>query len=430
MNTREFPVLAAGDRELIDRLSVGLGSDEARVLAYLLLCEEKTTDEPATKLAVRIGTSLSRESVTIALNGLEERELIAATSVQNRDRGRPPKAWYPSVDREGTIQEVYEQHARSLIEQAGTVGATLGMESCGGMDTSQRSESTHSDQLCLGLNWSLNALHAPFFVALSDGWYSRNDITVSIEQHNGSEYALDSVASETVDIALVGAATVLRARADCIPVVPLALLFQRAMTVLYTTRETFGKRFDNTEQLRGRRIGMPDRSETGLLGRLFLSQAGVLDNVTVVDVVGEEQAALRSGTVDVVTGSFSDPDRMRSEGFTVDSLLISDQFPIYGLGIVVTERTLRERQDLLERFLTGTIAGWAEAIQQPTAALNALGMNGEDTIERERRTFERAVSEFGMSSAVDTNGWGWQQADGWRHLRTALDQVGLLHEAT
>jgi hypothetical protein len=64
-------------------------------------------------------------------------------------------------------------------------------------------------------------------------------------------------------------------------------------------------------------------------------------------------------------------------------------------------------KDLLERFLTGTISGWAEAMQQPTAALNALGMNGERaerTIEHKQRTFERAVSEFGTSNAVDTNG--------------------------
>jgi ABC-type nitrate/sulfonate/bicarbonate transport system substrate-binding protein/predicted transcriptional regulator len=429
MDTREFPVLTDGDRELIERCAVGLGSDEARVLAYLLLREKQTTD-PAPRLAVRVGTSLSRETVTTALKELEKHGLVSSTIIQSRDRGRPPKAWSPSEEREASIRRAYEHHARTLIEQAETVAASLGMEPCDGVNAHQGSESAHSDQLCLGLNWSPNALHAPFFVALSQERYGRNGVSISVEQHSGSEYALDSVAAGTTDIALAGAATILRARADGIPVVPLALLFQRAMTVLYTTRDTFGERFDSTEQLRGRRVGMPDRSETGLLGRLFLSQAGVLDDVTVVDVAGEEQAALRSGTVDIVTGSFSDPDRMRSEGFTVDSLLVSDQFPIYGQGIVVTEQMLCERQSVLERFLTGTIAGWAEAIQQPTVAVSALGGERERAIERERRTFERAVDEFGTSNAVETNGWGWQQADKWQHLRAALDQVGLLHEST
>jgi ABC-type nitrate/sulfonate/bicarbonate transport system substrate-binding protein/predicted transcriptional regulator len=424
MDTHEFPVLTDGDRELIEQCAVGLDNDVARVLAYLLLRKEQFTEKPATRLAIRVGTSLSRRTVTTALNRLEERELITTTTIQNRTRGRPPKAWHTNVDRDETMRRVYKQHSQSLLEQAETVAVTLGMESC-----DESSQHTHSDQLCLGLNWSPNALHAPFFLALSSGHYERSNLTLSIEQYSGSEYALDSVASGTTDIALAGAATVLRARAAGIPVVPLTLLFQRAMTVLYTTRDTFGERFDSTEQLRGRCVGMPDRSETGVLGRLFLSQAGVLDDVTIVDVAGEEQAALRSESVDVVTGSFSDPDRMRTEGFTVDSLLVADQFPIYGLGAVVTEQTLRERQSVLKRFLKGTITGWAEAIQQPTTAVNALDVEGENTIERERQTFEQAASEFAASSAVDKNGWGWQQTDGWQHLQTALDQVGLLRDS-
>jgi ABC-type nitrate/sulfonate/bicarbonate transport system substrate-binding protein len=232
-----------------------------------------------------------------------------------------------------------------------------------------------------------------------------------------------------VDVALAGAATTVRARQTEQSILPLALLFQRAMVVLYTTRDAFGGRFESAEQLRGRRVGMSSTSETGLLGRLFLSQAGILDDVTVVDTTGEEQSMLRSGRAAVVAGSFADPQQVADEGHTVDSLLVADQFPMYGPALVTTERVLRERRPALERFLAGTVTGWAEAVRQPAAAVRAVERDSE-AADTASHTFERAVSEFATASAVAKHGWGWHRAAGWNRLVTALQQAGLLAEPT
>ena len=152
---------------------------------------------------------------------------------------------------------------------------------------------------------------------------------------------------------------------------------------------------------------------------------------TVVDITGEEQAALRSGRADVVTGSFADPQELRDEGCTVDSLLVADQFPMYGPTLVTTERTLRERQQALERFLVGTVTGWAEAVENPETAVRAVASDDtadERGLDNERRTFERAAAEFATRGAVAKHGWGWQRAAGWDRLVTALDQADLLAE--
>jgi predicted ArsR family transcriptional regulator len=116
MDTREFPVLTDEDA-LVKRLSVGLGDDAARVLAYLL-CRRQTerfASEPATRLAVRIGTSLNREAAADALATLEERNLAAATTIQNEARGRPPKAWHAPENTETTVRRADEQHAAALL---------------------------------------------------------------------------------------------------------------------------------------------------------------------------------------------------------------------------------------------------------------------------------------------------------------------------
>jgi ABC-type nitrate/sulfonate/bicarbonate transport system substrate-binding protein len=432
MDTREFPVLTDEDRQLVNRLSVGLNVDTARVLAYLLLRgkTEHFAGEPATRLAVRIGTSLNRETSADALTTLEERDLITATTVQNEARGRPPTAWRAPESLETIEHRVDEQHAAALLGQAKTVATALGADSFE-ESSAPLEERPAAEQLRLELNWRPNALHAPFFLARSTDSYAKNGVDIAISHQRGSGQALDSLAAGTADVALAGAATTVRARADGRPILPVAVPFQRAMVVLYTTRTAFGCRFESIEQLRDRRVGMSATSETGLLGRLFLSQSGILDDVTVVAITGEEQAALRSGRADVVTGSFADPQELRDGGCTVDSLLVADQFPMYGPALVTTEQTLRERQQALERFLVGTVMGWAAAVEHPETAVRAV--TGDETadersLDRERRTFERAAAEFATGSAVTKHGWGWQRAAGWDRLVTALDQTDLLAE--
>jgi ABC-type nitrate/sulfonate/bicarbonate transport system substrate-binding protein len=430
MDTREFPVLTDEDGRLVWRLSIGLGNDTARVLAYLLRRREieHFASEPATRLAVRIGTSLNREATAEALMTLEDRDLIAATTIRNEARGRPPKAWYAPERIETTVYRVDETHAAALLGQARTVVSAL--------DSEFHTETTGNDgtsppsRIRLGLNWLPNPLHAPFFLAESSGSYEEQGVDVAISPHQGSGRALDSLTTGSADVALAGAATIVRARQASRPILPIALLFQRAMGVLYTTRDAFGGPFESAVQLRGRRVGMSTTSETGLLGRLFLSQAGILDDVTVVDITGEEQAALRSGRTAVVAGSFADPRQLETEGRTVDSLLVADQFPMYGPALVTTERTLRERQSALTCFLAGTVAGWAEATECPEVAVSVVE-EGELTDEqqvRDRRTFERAVEKFATGSEVEKHGWGWQRATGWKRLLTALDQTDLLTE--
>jgi ABC-type nitrate/sulfonate/bicarbonate transport system substrate-binding protein len=478
MHTREFPVLDEADEPLVDRLAAGLGDDAARVLAYLL-ARERFADagdpEPTTRLAVRIGTDLNRETVATALNRLTDRDLLATTTLRTSARGRPPNAWRPVAPESETTDRVYATHGDRLAAQAAAVAAAIGAgseserEVGSGTESAGRSngitdarnadgnggsdgddENGVSESLRLGLNWEPNGLHAPFFAARAAGQYDRGDLSVEIGANRGSGAAISGVVDGESDVALAGAATVVRARREGTPVVPLALCFQRAMTTLYTTRAAFGGPFERVHQLRGKRVGTSSRSETGLLGRLFLAQAGVLDEVTVVDIAGEERAALREDLADVVTGSFADPRRLEREGETVDALTVADQFPMYGPALVTTETTLRTRRSALEAFLAGTTAGWTEAVSNPTEAVRAIdgrggtgryaslddaGRDGSSDsegkthsggLDRERRTFERAVREFGASARVENHGWGWHDRGGWQRLETALGQVDLV----
>lgn len=426
MRTEEFWVMDDEDEAVAADLSLGLGTQAARVLAYLLLRAEddRIEDSRARQLAIRLGTGLSRQGVIDALSTLSEAGLVTESTLDS-EWGRPPKAWSTEYTIEQAVREAYARRAAHLLDRAG-LDAT---ENDGGRR-----------RIRLGLNWQPNGLHVPFYAAREA--YGELELDVEFVHYRGSERALAAVADGDVDLGVVGAVTLTDARQQGASAVPLAVLYQRAMTVLYTTREAFGEPLTGSDQLRGRRIGMSPSTETRLLAELFLVQAGVADDVEILETTGEESAALRAGDADVVTGSFSDPWKLQDE-HTVDVFTISEQFPIYGPALVVdperiaatdadtttdtdattgvgADATTGTDADALERFLTGTLLGWRAGRADPTPAARHIATEVEDDRESVERTFRHAIESFADSKASRTDGWGAHNEDEWERVRTAL----------
>lgn len=422
-------MLVPEDRPLIDRVALGTDEAAARVLGYLLLraADPAFAGDPATRLAIRMGTGASRSAVADALSTLDDRGLVTSTTVERDRTGRPPKAWQARYDVRETLDALYGAHADALLERA--VAVTDETWAAGLAPDVAGTEPAGGD-LTVGLNWRPNVLHAPLLAAEAEGRFADRDLSVDVRPFEGSGRAVEALLAGEVDVAVGGAATTVGERTAGSPLVPLAPVYQRAMTVLYTTRAAFGGPFESVEDLRDRRVGIPAGSEMGLLGRLFLSQSGVLEDVTVVDIAGEEREALREGRADVVTGTFRDP-RALPDDATVDVLALADHFPLYGPTLVTTERAVEDRPGELVALLAGVLGGQEVVLDDPERAVRAVeSAVGDDgggaTTGRAVDDLREAVERFGGSGAVEANGWGWHRPDDWRRLTTALRQTGLV----
>ncbi|WP_408958409.1 ABC transporter substrate-binding protein [Natrinema sp. 74] len=433
MDVRTFPVLTDEDEALVERLSVGLGENAARVLAYLL-CRLGDPDlaDVATRTAVHIGAGVSKNAAAAALEELVAAELVAETTASTADPGRPPKAWHAVAPLSETVRRTYVYHADRLIEQGERTAAALETDPSASPEAGDRESTPETDDsggeragpecVSVGLNWRSNALHLPLFAARSA---DESDISLAFAEYDGSRAAAAAVASGDCDVGVAGAATILRERTRGRPIVPIAVCFQRSMVVLYTTRAAFGGPFERLEQLAGRRIGLRPGTETGLLGRLLLEQADLSERVDLVDVGGEERAALESGEVDAVTGMVPDPDRLEVAERQVEVVAVSDAYPAYGPALIAAEETLQRRRARVEAVLVATIAGRANAARETAAAASEFASETDDSPERIARTFEAAVDRFG-GDAVRRRGWGWHSPDDWRNLRDALAQGGIV----
>lgn len=425
MRTREFPVLGPADESLVDALAVGLGRVAARVLAYLVLRAE-TERGAASRLAIRVGTDLGRERAGEALSTLEAAGLASSTPIDRGTSGRPRKGWEATRQREELTAAVRRRHAERLLERARRVRRSVaGSELTEtGTDAADIGLDGFEGPCRLVLNWTPNGFHAPLFLAAEREFYRGVDLT--IRSARGSGQALQRVESGAADVGVVGSAIACRAVAGGRPIASVALLYQRAMTVLYTVRSVFGAELTSVEQLRGRTVAMPPGAETALLARLFLSQAGVVDDVDVIETGGEERDELLDGEADVVTGMAADPPALAAEGYTIDSILVSEQFPVPGPALVVHADALRDPPAALGGFLTGTMRGVVAASHDRQAAAAAVAARSDDRVDAERRRLDVALDRFAGSDAVEEHGWGWQSTDDWQRIRMALGQTGSL----
>ena len=165
----------------------------------------------------------------------------------------------------------------------------------------------------------------------------------------------------------------------------------------------------------------PD-SEVGRLARLFLAQAGVLEEVEIVPTSGEEREALERGEADVATGMPIDPRELAAAGHDVSSLSVADHFPVPGPALVTTAVTAAEAPEAAARFLMGTLAGTAAVRRDPgRAAVSVADRSGED-VASERWRIEHALGGSLDGGLVRKHGWGWQTTADWERLETALRQ--------
>ena len=414
MRTEEFWVMDERDEPLADDLGLGLGAVPARVLAYLLRrgSDDRVDTAPARQLDIRLGTGLGRQPVTDALSTLSERGLVTESTLES-DQGRPPKVWTASAPVETATRGAFESRADDLVSALSA-------------DTAGSTDAAGTGSIRVGFNWRPNGLHIPFYAALETDVYETSGVDAEFTHYRGSKRALDAVVDDDVDVAVVGAATLMSAMERGRTIEPLAVLYQRAMTVLYTTGEAFGGPLTSSEQLRGRRIGLSPNTETRLLAELFLSQAGIAGDVEVFETDGEELEALQSGRADVVAGSFSDPWKLEAAHDT-ETLAIAEQFPIYGPALVVDPADAPT--DRLRPFLTGTLLGWQAGRADPTPAAERIAADGDDDREEVERTFREALESFADSKARRTEGWGVHREDEWERLRIALARTGRIDPA-
>lgn len=288
-------------------------------------------------------------------------------------------------------------------------------------------------EIAFQLNWEPNGFQAPYFLARQQGFYEEEALDVQFVEGEGSPFAAEQTAKERSDFGLAGASAVLSVQSRGFDPVAVAAVTQKTPAAIYTLRDVFGSPLERPEQLAGTTIA-PSATKTRILTAQLLEAVGIRDSVELRSVDPHThhrvQHQLLDGKVDAAVGVVTNGTELeREHDRTADELPIGTSLPIYGMTIITNPTFAEENAETVRAFLRATARGWAEATNDPEAAIDAL-IARNATLERRRDIetlkFETAAETLQFTEHVRTAGWGNHNEKRWRTLGETLAETDLL----
>ncbi|MES3516355.1 MAG: ABC transporter substrate-binding protein [Natronomonas sp.] len=283
------------------------------------------------------------------------------------------------------------------------------------------------------LNWEPNGFQAPYFLARRRGFYEEEGLDVQFVEGHGSPFAAEETARGRADVGLAGASAVLAKQSEGFDPLAVASLTKRTPAAIYTLRDVFGEPLTDPTQLAGKTVA-PSATKTRILAAQALKQAGVLDDVELLDVDPKTHHRVEhkvlDGSVDAAVGVVTNGTELQWEhDRTADELPIGEQLGVYGMMLVANREFAETNPDALEGLLRAIARGWIEATNDPEAAIDAL-IERNATLERRRaietEKFLAAAEGLQYTDHVAEAGWGVHEHDRWQRLADLLAETDLL----
>lgn len=281
----------------------------------------------------------------------------------------------------------------------------------------------------LMLNWTPNNHHAGIYVAQHQGWYREAGIELKIVEP--SQAGADAVvATGGADFGISQAESLLPARAEGAPLVSIATLLPYNDSSLMALG---GRGIARPRDLEGKRYGgYGGALETELIQTLVSCDGGDVSKVSFVEVGNIDYlVGLESGRFDFVW-VFEGWDVLRARQVAqrnIASIKFIDYTRCipdwYTPIITASEQTLRDRPDLVRRFLEATTRGYKAAAANPAEAAAALlGAAPESDAD-----LVRASATYHAPKYLSADGrWGYQRAQTWADFAAFLRKSGLLEK--
>lgn len=259
-----------------------------------------------------------------------------------------------------------------LLAAALAAVCALALAACGERDEPTGRGSTQ--QLDVELDYLPNADHAGLFAAQEAGEFSKASLSVKLRTPSDPSAPLKLLQAGRVDLAISYEPELLLARAKGAKLVSVGALVQKPLTSVIS----LGKDpITDPKQLEGKKIGTAGIPYQDAYLKTILKRAGVKDgSVRKINVGFNLTPAMVSKKVDATLGAF-----WNVEGVELDvrkrepKILKVDRLgvPTYDeLIIVAREQDVRERGEVIRRFLRAAAIGHEAVRDNPAVGVDAL----------------------------------------------------------
>lgn len=258
--------------------------------------------------------------------------------------------------------------------------ATLSLPGCGKKEPENSATTSSPIKLLTRLKWLPGALYLGSIAAKQKGYWAEQGLDVKIEAGGFEADPIKLVAAGSNDFGITGAEQLLQARANGVPIVAIYMELKDS-PVGWMTLQSSG--ITKPEQFVGKKVGAWYGTNAEPTFDALMNKLGIDTKKMTRIPVKFDMNPLYVGQVDVIPVYLNGhPLEARRNGKVVNTINPRDYgIRLYGNVYFTTEKMIKERPEVVQKFVNGLARAWAETLADPDKAVDVL-MQAEPKLDR------------------------------------------------
>jgi len=286
------------------------------------------------------------------------------------------------------------------------------------------------ESVSLRFDFLARGYHVIFLAAKERGYYAEQGLDLTVAEGQGSGPTLQVVTNGSETFGMVDAGVVARGVEAGADVQMILAVFQQNVFGILSPRD---RPLTRPADLEGKQLAFTPGAVAEIMWPVFARKTRLDESkITLLNVDATAKATLmRNGQAD---GAFhlvpTDSTIYEASGFPVAAMRYSDfGLSRLGTGIVARGQMLREKPDLVRRFVAATQRGWQTAIDNPDLA--APLVREAFTVPRSDESLRlewTRMMEYTKTPRTKDRPLGWMDAEDWRETQQVLLDAEFLKE--
>ncbi len=245
------------------------------------------------------------------------------------------------------------------------LGLMISLSACSSLQVKNDAGALRKIKLPMG--YIPNIQFAPFYVAVDKGYFADEGIEIEFDY----SFETDGVAlvgAGELPFAVASGEQVLLARSQGLPVVYTFAWYQQFPISIVSAP---GLNIKEPADLSGQTIGLPGLFGANYIGlQAVLFSAGLTPANITMNTIGFNQVeAFATQQQNIVVGyAANEPIVLRSQGFEVSELRVSDYVQLAANGMISSEKTIAEQPDLVRAMARALARGIEDTNANPDEA--------------------------------------------------------------
>src|SRR6478609_6723928 len=278
------------------------------------------------------------------------------------------------------------------------------------------------DAVSLRLNWYMGGLHVPFYYGKERGFYKEEGIDLTINEGRGSANTVQVVAAGSDTFGLADSSSVIATAAKGADIKSVMSLLN---STGYSVVSLASAGIKTPKDLEGKKFAVSAGDPLGQLFRALAAHNKLdMSKITFVQVdPAAKVVAVLEKRVDALLGGADDQYFLiKYKGEQPAALRYADHGAnIVGMTILTQEATIKNKADLVRRFVKATVRSWEETKKNPEAAVDAT-MKVKPDLNRNSQLDQLKVDIELMDSENSKGRVGYGAEKDWEQTLALLKQ--------